>query len=196
MPDRRGSETLVGALRWLAARSGVGVVCKECVEMKTIPLTQGKVAIVDTSDYEWLNRFKWYATKGHQTYYAVRNITVGKKRRRLQQMHRIILGLQRDDKRQCDHRDSNGLNNQLSNLRVCTSRQNCRSQRKKGNISKYKGVHWNKRADKWRSLIRTNEKRIYLGLFNSEIDAARAYDVAAPKHHGNFAITNKMLGLL
>lgn len=111
-------------------------------------------------------------------------------------MHRLILGLQLGDKRECDHRDGNGLNNQRSNLRVCTRAQNNRSGRKlRGGTSKYKGVCWHRHRHKWMSYIRLNGKQTFLGYFNLEADAARTYDVAALKYFGEFALTNKMLGL-
>lgn len=164
--------------------------------MKTISLTQGKVAIVDDADYEWLNQWKWSTQQGRHTFYAVRGVWLAKNKWRIERMHRLILGLQPDDKRQCDHRDGNGLNNQWSNLRVCTRTQNIRSQKNKVGTSKYKGVCWDRRDRKWYSQIRVNKKQIYLGLFNSEIDAAQAYDRAASEYFGEFALTNGMLGLL
>jgi len=165
--------------------------------MKTIPLTQGRVALVDDTDFEWLNQRKWYAIHDHNSFYAIRNITVAKNKRRTEWMHRLILGLQRDDKRQCDHIDNNGLNNVRSNLRICTNQQNQRSSRKRTRgTSKYKGVFWNYANSKWLSAIRTKKEQIHLGCFDSEIEAAQAYDSAALKYHGRFALTNEMLGLL
>ena len=162
--------------------------------MKQIQLTQGEVALVDDSDYEWLNQWKWYATQDRHTFYAIR--TTGRRQNRSAQlMHRLILGLRPGDKRQCDHIDKNGLNNQLSNLRVCTLSQNPQYQKKKAGTSRYKGVYWHCSYHKWYSHIRVKGKNVHLGSFNSEIDAARSYDVAALKHHCEFAMTNKMLGL-
>jgi len=161
--------------------------------MKTIPLNQEKMALVDDSDYDFLNQFKWYAraTGSSHIFYAVRN-----EAKTSVLMHRLILGLRPGDKRQADHRDGNGLNNCRSNLRICTGAQNRRSQRSRmGCTSRYKGVCRHCRDHKWKSQIRLNRKLIYLGLFNSEIAAAKAYDLAALKHHGEFAMTNEMLGL-
>ena len=96
--------------------------------MKEILLTQGLVTIVDNDDYERLSKFKWYAAKSRQTYYAVRNKRIhdGYGGQRQIKMHREILG---NDigLLQCDHVDGNGLNNQKSNLRVVTPRQNCQN---------------------------------------------------------------------
>lgn len=166
--------------------------------MKRIELTQGKVALVDDADFESLIQHKWYARKMGNVYYAMRH---GKRKLTLNQptifMHRVILGLQPGDKQQCDHRDGDGLNNQRANLRVCTNQQNGYSRKKyKVGTSKYKGVCWSLCAHKWQSQIQVKRTHIYLGYFNSERKAAQAYDVAAIKHHGDFALTNKMLGLL
>jgi len=161
--------------------------------MKTIPLTQGKFALVDDADYEWINQLCWHALQpgSRRTFYATRTVRMGKGKRKREWMHRLILGLQPNDKRQCDHIDGNGLNNVRSNLRPCTNQQNHQSQRKwKAGTSKYKGVWWRSDVHKWQSYIRVNLKLIYLGYFDSEADAATAYNEAALKHFGEFALLN------
>ena len=164
--------------------------------MKTIPLSQGKVTIVDDNDFCILSYHKWRAEKHCSTFYAVYRVRISKNNWRTRLMHRIILGLQPGDKQITDHRDGNGLNNQRANLRRCTQTQNNQSSRKRtGCTSKYKGVHWNSHSYNWTSRIQVNRKQTHLGQFESESDAARAYDAAAVKHYGEFALTNKALGL-
>lgn len=155
--------------------------------MKEIILTQNQVALVDDADYEWLNKRKWCAnkTRAHHTFYAKR-YTKGK----MECMHRVILGLKRGDKRQCDHIDGNGLNNQRFNLRVCTIQQNQQCKRNLKGTSKYKGVSLNHGCRTWGVRIQVNYKRIHLGSFHSESDAARCYDKAALKYFGEFARPN------
>ena len=148
--------------------------------MKEIPLTQGKVAIVDDEDYKYLSQFKWCAHKVYNIFYAVRNIREDGKQKTLQ-MHTAILG--RKDGFECDHINGNGLDNRRSNLRLVTHRQNEQNRHKK-KTSKYPGIYWNKQNKKWEALIRINGKRIHLGLFNDEYKAYLAYCKAVKEMTG------------
>jgi hypothetical protein len=99
-----------------------------------------------------------------------------------------------------DHVNHNGLDNRKANLRPATHTQNVWHRRKfngrtsggfkLASRSKYKGVDWAHSMNRWRARILVNGKRIYLGSFNSELEAAKAYDLAAKKHHGQFATLN------
>lgn len=93
-----------------------------------------------------------------------------------------------------DHIDGNKLNNVVSNLRKCTKSDNSRNQKKSRGSSQYKGVYLYK-SGIWRATIQL-EKKIHLGYFEDEQEAALAYDRAALEYYGEFARTNKMLGLL
>lgn len=156
--------------------------------MKTIPLTQGKIAIVDEADYDWLMRWKWYAQKDKNTYYAARGVCQNNKHKRIW-MHREIL--RTPSGMETDHKDGNGLNNCRENLRIATRAQNDSYRRKTlGTSSKYKGVCRRKGSQKWQVAIQVKGKSIYLGLLGSEVAAARVYDKAALKHFGEFALTN------
>ena len=153
--------------------------------MKEIKLSQGKVALVDDEDFESLNQFKWSATKIGNTFYAVRNIRVDGKRTP-QYMHGAIM-----KGKGIDHRDGNGCNNQKSNLRFCTKSKNAMNMRKQENTSSiYKGVYFNKPARKWLASIGINGKPIHLGCFDSEIEAAKAYNAKAIEFFCEFANLN------
>jgi hypothetical protein len=125
--------------------------------------------MVDAEDVEWAMRYRWsltaqgYATRGTKR--------AGKQRHFL--MHRELLGLDHGDKRECDHRNLNRLDNRRSNLRVATRGQNAQNVPARGGSSKYRGVSWDKERRKW--VAWGNQSRhIYLGRFDREEDAADA----------------------
>ena len=159
--------------------------------MKTIPLTHGKVALVDSQDYNWLSQFKWRAQKSGKrpdAFYAVRNITIEKRRTTIQ-MHRQIMhpphGLE------IDHKNNNGLDNRRSNLRFCTRSQNMANSRgHRRRRSSFKGVSFHKEFKKWRAIITKNKKNLHLGFFRSQVRAAKAYDDKAKELFGQFARPN------
>lgn len=157
--------------------------------MREIPLTQGKVALVDDEDYDRVIQHKWCAQKIENCWYATTNIRVNDIKKPLR-MHRLLLGLSFGDKHQVDHLNHNGLDNRRSNLRICTNAENRRNRRPSKKISKYLGVSWRKSNHKWASQITTNNRTINLGSFVREECAALAYDFAALKYHREFANFN------
>ena len=159
--------------------------------MKEIELTQGKYALVDDANYDWLNQHKWCAHKVRNIYYAVRNIAINQKIKRIL-MHREIVKNQLKENEEVHHANGNGLDNREKNLMVVTKSQHrmTRGKQKTKASSKYKGVYWNKQHKKWVVQIRSNRKRIYLEYFNNEIDAAKAYDKKVEKLFGKFAKLN------
>jgi hypothetical protein len=153
--------------------------------MKEIPLSQGKVAIVDDDMFEELSKFKWYFNKG----YAVRQTPGRHIDRKKICMHREII--RTPDDLETDHINHNTLDNRRENLRICTVAENQHNQNiQKMNTSGYKGITWIPSYQKWKAMIRVNNKRVFLGYFKSSVDAAKAYDEAAKKLHGEFAKTN------
>lgn len=159
--------------------------------MKEIILTQGKVALVDDADFEWLNQWKWFAYKDANTYYAHRSDRTGPKQRIIL-MHREILGLT-DPKIHGDHKDRNGLNNQRNNLRTANNSQNMANRRSHiDSTSEYLGVYYYKRDRNWRARITKDRKDIFIGGYDSEYEAALAYNEVAIQLHGQFANLNKV----
>jgi len=150
--------------------------------MKSIPLTRGQFALVDDADYEQLSKFKWYARKTLNSWYAARSSYPRNKRCGIIYMHSEIAGFAN-----VDHRDRNGLNNQRSNLRRAT-RSDQMANSKKRSVSIYRGV--SKTRSRWFARIHRNGKATFLGVFDTPEKAARAYDEAAKKTHGQFANLN------
>lgn len=160
--------------------------------MKTIELTQGKVAIVDDEDYEYLNQWKWYAKLVCGNFYAIRNLSVSERKQKgvfQCSMHREIIGTAFDV---IDHIDLDGLNNQRSNLRACNKSQNAiNSNKRLGDYtSKHKGVYFAQGA--WCTGIRVMGIIKWGGRYKKEIDAARKYNEMAMKYFGAFARLNEI----
>lgn len=161
--------------------------------MKQLALTQGRVALVDDSDYEYLNQWRWYALFNAcaNGFYAVRSSRTNDKRKTIL-MHRDIMGIS-DPKMQVDHINHDTLNNQRNNIRIATcSENNANRKPGKNSSSKYKGVSWNKNANKWGASIEKMYKKVHLGYFINEIDAALVYNKKATELFGEFANLNKI----
>lgn len=156
--------------------------------MKEIKLSQGKAALVDDEDFEYLNQWQWYAHNHKHTFYARRHQLKIEGDKKIIYLHRFIMNA--TDKSEIDHIDHNGLNCQKSNLRFCTRSKNQMNRSLSPNhSSKYKGVTWFKRDNKWRAYIKIG-RQIHLGYFDNEIDAAKEYDKKAIELFGEFANIN------
>ena len=150
-------------------------------DVRYIALTKGKFAIVDAADYERLNRYKWNAMEVKGKWYARRSVVGG-----VVLMHREITNA--PDDMLVDHINGNGLDNRQANLRVCTAQQNCSNSRSHGGTSEYVGVSGH--GDKWTAKLMHNGETFRLGLFDDEVEAAKARDAKAFELQGEFAYLN------
>ena len=163
------------------------------VKWKKIPLTQGKFAIVDPEDYDRLMAMgKWHTSCNG---YACRTYNY-KNQHGLWSgktifLHSLVLDV--PEKYVIDHINGVKTDNRKSNLRVCTRAENGRNRGKQeNNTSGYKGVSYKVKNKKFSSQIKVYNKQIYIGLFDTPIEAARAYNEAAIKYHGEFAKLNEL----
>ena len=140
--------------------------------MKTIPLTQGKVAIVDDEDYEELAKYKWCAHQApNGCWYALRKGPLPGGRQKTIYMHRALMA--GDSQLEVDHINGDGLDNRRANLRLVTGSVNQRNQRchRAGRLV---GAHLQRgqyRSKPWRARIRIGAKIRHLGSFATEQEA-------------------------
>lgn len=159
-------------------------------ETKEIPLTQGKVAIVDAADYEWLSKHAWRLNRGDGgNFYAVRTARNRNNKNQLVRMHREIINAKPHEL--VDHVNGNGLDNRRVNLRIATRTQNAMNKSSLANTSsQYKGVSWKKEMGRWVAQITSKKRRLHIGYFADEVAAAHAYDRIARQLYGEFARLN------
>lgn len=161
--------------------------------MKEIELTDGTIAIIDDNMFDRANYFIWMhkieKRKCGDIHYAVTTVNSFKSQRRLY-LHQLVMNAKQTNL-QIDHKNTNGLDNRIENLRYCTHAQNAMNRRAKiFTISKYKGVCYSKKHKCYRVRISIYKKRIHLGYFINETDAAIAYNNAAIEYFGEFARIN------
>ena len=160
--------------------------------MRRIPLTHGKVAVVDASDYDLLSTFRWRAIRVRHTWYAHTRVAGGAEAF----MHDLIMGTRPGE--QIDHKSGDGIDNRRTNLRPTTNALNQANRRRVRSKSGFKGVSWDstKKQRPWRAHITIRGRMKFLGAYSTPEEAACAYDVAARKHFGEFACTNEDLELI
>lgn len=163
----------------------------ECGSHGFFELPHSAVALFSPQDIDLVRSKNWIRMSSAGGDYVGFNSHNGKSVKR-KLLHRLILrpkhGLS------VDHKNRDRLDNRRENLRCCTHSQNAANAlwRK----DSYKGVWWKKTHKAWSATIRKDQKTYHLGCFADASDAARAYDKAALELFGEFALTNKMLGLL
>jgi hypothetical protein len=157
---------------------------------RKIPLGEGKFTIVEPGDFYEVNRFNWCAKENGPRTYAVRLVADLHNRTKILSMHREIMGAPAG--MLVDHRNRDTLDNRRENLRLATHSQNQFNKGKtsRKTTSRFIGVFFEKYSGRWVARTTVEGKRIWLGRFDNEIDAARVYDEAAKKYHGEFAQLN------
>jgi hypothetical protein len=152
--------------------------------MQTIQTNNGLV-LLDDDDFPKIKGLQLYVT----SYGYVKCIVHTKDRF----LHRLILGLKPSEKVYVDHIDRNKLNNQKSNLRVCSYQQNFFNTAKRDRpqaTSRYKGVHWSKQRNYWIARITFKGKTVMVYSSDIEEECAYAYNVAATFLYKEFAYKN------
>lgn len=197
---------LIGPINIFCAANANYIFRTFFIFMKLIPLYGkdgiGKFAQVDDEDYDFLMQWRWFYVykKTSSNYYIVCNFNLGNSKWQVKIMHQLIIG--KKEKLVIDHIDGNTLNNQKHNIRHCKNNENVLNKRKyKNGSSIFKGVTISEKKDKnwakrWMSRIQVNNNSIYLGIFpytkDGEIKAAKAYNDAAIKYHGEFSCLNDL----
>ena len=154
--------------------------------MKEIALLHSTLkTIVDDEDYLLATQATWRAIKSRHVIYAGHQIQEKSGRRPFFWLHRIIIGALPNQI--VDHINGDGLDNRRLNLRLCTIKENVRHRRLRiMGVSRYRGVWLDPRYNSWTAYIKVDLKRLHLGTFKTEEEAARAFDRAAIAYFGSF----------
>jgi len=150
--------------------------------------------LIDWEDYGRLKEYTWHIQyRKDGSVGGVRTSTYDPvtKKTGVINMHQLILdhyGKHGADG--IDHIDRNTLNNTKVNLRVCSNQQNQMNTNSRQLSSKYKGVSYEKKRKKWFVGIKINKRSKYVGRYDSEEEAGRAYDEEARKYHKEFGRYN------
>ncbi len=159
---------------------------------RRVHLPGGRYALVDQKDFYRVNGLDWIVKEDYGSIYAVHFLKIPGNNSKFISMHRFILNP--PEGLLVDHKNCNGLDNRRDNLRPATRAQNsCNRAKRKGCSSKHKGVHFHKSRQgrkKWDAYINVNGKRIYLGSYQTQEEAAMVYDAEAKKYYGEFARLN------
>lgn len=162
----------------------------ECGDHSWLVLTKGFVALVDNEFSKAVGLWNWAAHSDGRAWYPSRSYNQwvdGKRKTLTIRLHQMILPAPFGFV--TDHKNGNPLDNRRDNLRLATTSENAVNKRSSSpGSSIYRGVV--NRSGKWRALITVDSKQIWLGFFDDEVEAAKAYDTAAMRFHGVFAKLN------
>jgi len=154
--------------------------------MKKIELANNSGFIfVDDEDFDFLDNLKWHKS------------SCGSACTYINEKRTFISNLILTEDKEVDHINRNRLDNRKSNLRYCTRQENQRNRGKfKNCASIFKGAQRVGTRNLWRSRIVVDGEKKSLGYFKTDKEAGMAYDSAAKKYFGQFALTNASLGLI
>lgn len=163
--------------------------------MLIIKLTKEQETTIDDEDID-LTNFKWLATSvAPYGFYAKRSLRLSKTYVKSIFLHRVIMEriLERplERKEEVDHINLNKLDNRRENLRLATRINNGTNRAiQSNNTSGYKGVSWSKSSKKWQVSIRIGGVQTHLGFYENIEEAAKIYNAASEKYHGEFGRKN------
>jgi hypothetical protein len=160
---------------------------------REIPLTQGRVAVIDEEDYGRVSLYSWHFHPANRT--NTKNYARARIDGKMVLLHRFILGVPPD--KVTDHRNRDGLDCRRQNIRVCTRSENaCNTTARRTNKTGFKGVHVMKDG-RFVAMLRikdpsapSGKRHCYGGTFDDPESGARAYDALAVRYHGEFAVLN------
>lgn len=160
--------------------------------------SNGFRVLVDDEDYPAVTAHKWrFQETGcnkrrTRTPYVTRTTRTKDRKSVTIYLHRFLLGLTRGDGRTGDHKSGDTLDNRRSNLRIATTTEQNRNRRPQG--QGFKGVSFERRTGHWfariGAVVEGTSRQVHLGTFETQDEAARAYDEAAKRLHGEFARLN------
>jgi hypothetical protein len=157
---------------------------------RRIKLTRGKYAMVDVEDFERLNQYKWHCSHYGYAKRAAPNRTGKGRKQVIVYMHKLLCPV--PEGKIADHINRNSLDNRKANLRPATQKQNVWNRKfiRKGGKTRYNGIRWDKNREKWQVRLTINGRRESFGYYADEIEAAKAYDMAAKRYRGEYAVLN------
>jgi hypothetical protein len=163
-----------------------------------VQLTKGLFAIVDAADAAEVGRVNWHARKAKKKCpsYAQRTRMGKDGKTVVTSLHHFLWKLWgMAESPILDHKNGNGLDCTRENIRAATANDNARNvEKRSNNTSGFKGVSFHKATGKFSAQIVVNRKLIHLGLFQTAVEAAMAYNSEATKRFGEFAKLNAIAG--
>jgi hypothetical protein len=155
--------------------------------VKGIATVEGAIVVVDDADWPLLAMYDWRLDKDGYSRRQVRGVGV-------EYMHRRITDAQKGE--MVDHINGERLDNRRCNLRLCSPQQNPMNRGKSPDrwASPYRGVHraasWKDGSLRWQAQLQISGKRIHIGIYATDKEAAKAYDEFARRAYGEFARLN------